>query len=169
MRKYFYSDGKEQFGPFTYEELIEKDIQQDTLVWYSGLESWIPAREAEDLKGLFPSIPPPIINLDEEELKSENKELANENIQRGTGHRGLPKTWLVESILVTIFCCLPFGVVGIVFASQVESKYNSGDVLGAEKASQSAGMWTKISFGTGLAFILIYFIMLIAGVVTGSL
>ena len=34
-----------------------------------------------------------------------------------------PKNWLVESILVTIFCCLPFGIAGIVFASQVNSKF----------------------------------------------
>lgn len=28
-----------------------------------------------------------------------------------------PKTWMAESILVTVFCCLPFGIAGIVFAS----------------------------------------------------
>jgi len=32
-----------------------------------------------------------------------------------------PKSWLVESILVTLFCCLPFGIAGIVNASRVES------------------------------------------------
>ncbi len=49
-----------------------------------------------------------------------------------------PKNWLVESILVTIFCCLPFGIAGIVFASQVNSKYDAGDYAGAEKASRQA-------------------------------
>ena len=34
-----------------------------------------------------------------------------------------PKTWLVESILVTLFCCLPFGVVAIVNSSKVESHF----------------------------------------------
>lgn len=38
-----------------------------------------------------------------------------------------PRNYLVESILVTIFCCQPFGIVGIVFASQVNSKHASGD------------------------------------------
>ncbi|MES2882212.1 MAG: CD225/dispanin family protein, partial [Bacteroidota bacterium] len=37
-----------------------------------------------------------------------------------------PKNWLVESILVTIFCCLPFGIVGIVNAAQVNSKFAAG-------------------------------------------
>ena len=39
-----------------------------------------------------------------------------------------PKNYLVESILVTIFCCMPFGVVGLVFAAQVNSKFEAGDV-----------------------------------------
>jgi hypothetical protein len=62
-----------------------------------------------------------------------------------------PKNWLVEAILVTIFCCLPFGIVGIVFASQVNSKYSAGDYNGALLASRDAGKWTKIGFWLGIA------------------
>lgn len=64
---------------------------------------------------------------------------------------GPPKNWLVESILVTIFCCLPFGIAGIVFASQVSSKFSAGDYAGAEQASKDAGKWTKIGFYIGIA------------------
>lgn len=72
--------------------------------------------------------------------------------QQPMGQGGFcPKTWLVESILVTIFCCLPFGVVGIVKASNVESAWRRGDIYGAETASQSAGFWTKLGFWIGLA------------------
>lgn len=49
-----------------------------------------------------------------------------------------PKNWLVESILVTIFCCLPLGIVGIVNASQVSSKFATGDHNGALEASRNA-------------------------------
>ena len=49
-----------------------------------------------------------------------------------------PKNWLVESILVTIFCCLPFGIAGIVFASQVNGKFASGDYAGALQSSKDA-------------------------------
>ena len=66
-----------------------------------------------------------------------------------------PKNWLVEAILVTIFCCLPFGIVGIVFASQVNSKYSSGDYSGALQASQEAGKWTKIGFWLGIAGVVV--------------
>ncbi len=61
-----------------------------------------------------------------------------------------PKNWLVESILVTIFCCLPFGIAGIVFASQVNSKFAAGDFNGALQASKDAGKWTKIGFWLGI-------------------
>jgi len=65
-----------------------------------------------------------------------------------------PKNWLVESILVTIFCCLPFGVVGIVFASQVNAKYDTGDFDGAIKASQEASKWTRIGFWIGIIWVI---------------
>ncbi len=69
-----------------------------------------------------------------------------------------PKNWLLESILVTLFCCLPFGIVGIVFASQVSSKYADGDYDGSVRASTEAGKWTKIGFFVGLGFLVLYFI-----------
>ncbi len=67
-----------------------------------------------------------------------------------------PKNWLVESILVTLFCCLPFGIAGIVFASQVNSKFIAGDYTGALQSSKDAAKWTKIGFWIGLAGLAIY-------------
>ncbi|MFN2457907.1 MAG: CD225/dispanin family protein [Chitinophagaceae bacterium] len=67
-----------------------------------------------------------------------------------------PKNWLAESILVTIFCCLPFGIVGIVNASQVNSKYASGDHEGAIRAANEAAKWTKIAFWVGLGILTLY-------------
>lgn len=67
-----------------------------------------------------------------------------------------PKNWLVEAILTTIFCCLPFGIVGIVFASQVNAKFAGGDYAGAEQASKDAAKWTKISFFIGIAQVILW-------------
>jgi len=52
-----------------------------------------------------------------------------------------PKNYLLESILTTICCCLPLGIVGIVFASQVNSKYALGDYEGAVQSSKEAKKW----------------------------
>ncbi|MBG8555164.1 CD225/dispanin family protein [Hymenobacter guriensis] len=71
-----------------------------------------------------------------------------------------PKNWLVESILVTIFCCLPFGIVGIINAANVNSSIARGDYAGALDASQKAGKWTKIGFFVGLGGIVLYILFM---------
>jgi hypothetical protein len=48
---------------------------------------------------------------------------------------------LVWSILTTIFCCLPFGIVSIVHAAQVDAKRAGGDIQGALDASRKARTW----------------------------
>jgi hypothetical protein len=70
-----------------------------------------------------------------------------------------PKTYMAESILVTLFCCLPFGVVGIINASKVSSLYAAGNVELAQAASLEAKKWTKIGFICGLAFYVLYLIV----------
>ena len=78
----------------------------------------------------------------------------------GTGMPGptIPN-YLVQSILVTLCCCLPLGVVAIVFAAQVNSKLAAGDIAGAQDASQKAKMFCWIGFGLGLVVTIIWFAM----------
>jgi hypothetical protein len=76
--------------------------------------------------------------------------------------------YLVQSILVTLFCCLPFGIVAIVFAAQVNGKIQAGDIQGAMSTSKTAKMWCWISFGVGLAVIIVYFAFVILGVMIGA-
>lgn len=60
MKKYHYSDGDNQYGPLTIEELKDKKIAKDTMVWYEGLDNWVKASDVDELKELFKSTPPPI-------------------------------------------------------------------------------------------------------------
>jgi hypothetical protein len=78
-----------------------------------------------------------------------------------------PKNWLVESILVTLFCCLPFGIVGIINAASVNTKWAQGDYDGAQSASANAGKWTKIGFFIGIAQYVIAFALTSLGVFSG--
>ncbi|HRH69791.1 MAG: CD225/dispanin family protein [Flavobacteriales bacterium] len=75
-----------------------------------------------------------------------------------------PKNWLVESILVTLFCCLPFGIVGIINAANVNSKFDGGDVDGAIRASAEAGKWTKLGFWVGVGIVVLYVALIALGV-----
>jgi len=70
---------------------------------------------------------------------------------------------LVWAILVTLFCCLPFGIVAIVYASQVNTKLNAGDYEGAVRSSQNAKTWCWVSFGIGLFFTFAYVVLVMIG------
>lgn len=70
-----------------------------------------------------------------------------------------PKNYLVESILVTLFCCLPLGIAGIVNASKVEGLYRSGDIAGANNASANAKKWSLYGAIAGGVVILLYIIL----------
>lgn len=69
-----------------------------------------------------------------------------------------PKNYLIESILVTIFCCLPFGIVGIINASKVNSAFAAGSFEEAQRASDDAKKWCKyglIGFAVGIVLYVI--------------
>lgn len=157
MKKYFYSDGTNNYGPFTFEELKEKGITRDTKVWFQELDSWQPAGQISELTELFRLVPPPIIKTN-----------SNFNAMDILNNQKPPKTWLVESILVTLFCCLPFGIVGIVNASNVESRFYAGDIAGADRASSEAKKWTMWSLWTGVIVIALYLIYLIVVVIAAA-
>lgn len=76
-----------------------------------------------------------------------------------------PPNYLVWAILATIFCCLPFGIVSIVYAAQVNSKWQSGDHEGARLSSKNARLWAIISLITGLAGAVIWSLLAILGVI----
>jgi hypothetical protein len=73
--------------------------------------------------------------------------------------------YLVQSILATIFCCPPFGIVAIIFAAQVNGKLATGDLAGATQSSKQAKMWCWISFGVGLVCYVLPIVLWIIGVV----
>lgn len=78
-----------------------------------------------------------------------------------------PPNYLVWSILTTILCCLPFGIVSIVYAAQVNSKWQTGDYAGARLASKNAKLWALVALGIGLAGAIIWSLLIILGVLGG--
>lgn len=172
MNRYFYIDnsGKQQ-GSFTPEELRAENIKKDTLVWTNEMDDWKPANEVEELKVLFegsagyypPKTPPPPVY---------HTHAPGE--QEAPSYEPAPKTWLVESILVTI---LPFflcgsllsllGIVGIVSATKVESQYRAGEFGLAQESSRQARRWTLITFWITIGWVIVLALLFIAMLVFG--
>lgn len=58
--------------------------------------------------------------------------------------------YLVPAIISTICCCLPAGIVSIIYATQVNTKVAAGDVQGAMDSSAKAKMWFIIAIVVGV-------------------
>ena len=74
--------------------------------------------------------------------------------------------------IATIFCFWPLAIVAIVYASKVGNRLALGDVPGAQVASGKAKMWCWIAFGVGVAWWIIWALIIIfviaAGVTTSG-
>jgi len=77
-------------------------------------------------------------------------------------------TYLIPSILVTLFCCLPLGVVAIVFAAIAHGQLKSGNLEEARRNANTAKILCWVSFGLGLVFIGIYMVAFMLGLASGG-
>lgn len=156
MQKYHYTDGTNTFGPFSVEELKTKGITGSTYVWSEGMPNWALAQDVPELSSIIGDgsqpyytgahqVPPQFPNTPHLPY--------NQNFGRP------PKTYLLETILTTIFCCWPLGIPAIVYASRVEKKFYAGDVLGAELDSANAKKWMWINVGVCIGLWLLYFLI----------
>lgn len=64
--------------------------------------------------------------------------------------------YLVQSILLTLCCCLPLGIVCIVFAVKTNSLAEAGNMAAAWESAQKTKKWCWIAFGVGLVVNIIY-------------
>lgn len=142
------------------------EILPTDLVWCEGMANWTPASQVFGAATPQPAaapaaptpLPPPVSSP--------------QTLPRPVaGDVGRPPNYLVWAILATIFCCIPFGIVAIVFAAQVDSKWSKGDTAGAEQASRNAKTWCWVTAGTGLALNVIgtaVYMFLVMGAVAAS-
>lgn len=73
-----------------------------------------------------------------------------------------PSNNLVWAILSTLFCCLPLGIVSIVFAAKVDGLWSAGQYDAAREAAGKAKSWALISAGVGIGVLVLYFVGIIA-------
>ena len=62
MADYYYSDGRQTFGPYSIDDLKEKKLSPDTLVWHERLPAWAELKDLPEISS-YPSLkrtPPPL-------------------------------------------------------------------------------------------------------------
>ena len=66
---------------------------------------------------------------------------------------------LVWAILATIFCCLPTGIVSIIYSAKVNSAVLAGDIEEAKRLSNNAKTWAWVSLGIGVGILFVFIIL----------
>lgn len=66
-----------------------------------------------------------------------------------------PDNFLTWAILTTILCCLPTGIVAIVYANKVDTLWLADRKSEAADAARNARTWTFVSLGLGITSVFI--------------
>lgn len=148
LMEYFYlNHAQQQLGPCSLEELKLKaqagEIPFNTLVANDGAAQWVELSSLIHPQGIPPITPQVTISRPSENIPN----------------------YLAASILTTLFCCLPFGIVAIISSCKVDKWIALGDFEGAKAASKSAKKWIIWSIILGvLVFASYFFICVLTGV-----
>lgn len=67
------------------------------------------------------------------------------------------ENYLIHSIIATLCCCFPLGIVALIYSAQVNTKLSMGDVAGAQAASASAKKWVAVA-------VIVFVILAAAGI-----
>ena len=68
--------------------------------------------------------------------------------------------YLVLSILSTVCCCVPFGIVAIVYAVKINSLVSEGKIDEARSAAKTARIWIIVAFAVGIIFDIVVFLFI---------
>jgi hypothetical protein len=79
-----------------------------------------------------------------------------------------PSNNLVWGILTTIFCCMPLGVVSIVFAAKVNGQWAAGDYAGAQDSANKAKQFALWGVVAGAILAVLYILLIVLGAIAGS-
>lgn len=153
--EWYYAKNGQQNGPVSQEQLAEifssGQISSGDLVWNDTMTDWVPIGTLPEFKSAdspapsesqpAPEVPPAF------EAAAAAPVAASANPTPST--ETVP-TYLWQSIVCLVLCCLVGGIIALVYSTKVDPALQRGDVTAAREASKNARMWCWISFGVGL-------------------
>lgn len=153
--QYWLMAGAQRLGPMSFQEAVKQITDPTTPVWHDGLTDWTPAGELPEFASLFR------INVEQPfgagygQPYSAGQPYGQQPYQQPyrqpvADDEAMPSTYLAWSIVTMLLCCLPTGIVALVYSTKVSARWRMGDRAGARKASDRAALWIAITVVAGL-------------------
>lgn len=161
MKKYWIIEDGQPKGPFSEQDLkVRRDFTAALPVWCADYTDWTTVGQVPELACLLDVI--------EEEAPVAGGPVATEIPQINVSEEPKATPWIITTapdeingvkrpksfmgwnIAMLICCCMPAGVAGLIFGSQVNRHWMQGNVEKARKASEYAEWCVILSFVLGL-------------------
>lgn len=160
-----------QSGPVELDDLKKMGLTSAAFVWHEGLTDWVRITQLPELQGTYQmegmkpelsqeSQGEPVESWEDpvvgQPYQSNQPQPTRQQIDQPQyagqqpASEPCPPTNLVWAIISTLLCCLPVGVVAIVYATKVTNLYRAGDIEGAKRASETGAWWCIASIVLGI-------------------
>lgn len=150
---YYVNEKQERVGPIDLTEVPLHPIREETMVWRKGMAQWEYAGSLPEVRQyLSSSAVPPIPNC----------QSSSHTYEPPTYCMDKPSSYLWLSILTTICCCLPLGIVGIIYSSKVDGLWMQGRYDEAKGASRKAVIWSLIGVACSIIVWILYMVFWVA-------
>lgn len=148
-----------QSGPFR-EAQVRRYLAEKRLAPEDLASTPVTSRRAPNWRvtGATDAVPQPAWRdgqIDKPTCTIENQSLSPPMNSPNLNPQNIPN-YLWQSIVVTVLCCLPFGIPAIVYASKVNNALLQGDTQAAQRASRTAGIWCLVSLIAAVVFWILY-------------
>lgn len=152
--QYWINHNGVQSGPVDVDAIREMGLTSSAYVWREGLGDWVKITQMPELQGYYqvtdqsaaPQQPStaqavqgqPYEPQQQPQYTQQQPQYAQ---QPSAATEPCPPTNLVWAIISTVLCCIPTGIVAIIYALKVTNKYREGDIEGAKRASETGAWW----------------------------
>jgi hypothetical protein len=161
--EWYYSNYGQQVGPVSEDQLAELfrngTVKPSDLVWNETMTEWTTIGKVEAFAAYAPALPmaappapvdaPPPLAAAPVTMSASPQGFAPSGMAE-------PSTYLWQSIVVMLLCCLPLGIPALIFSTKVKPAFASGDYAAAMEASKKAKLFCILSLVIGLIVQVIY-------------
>lgn len=155
--QYWINHNGVQSGPVDIDDLKAMGLTSAAYVWHEGLSDWVKITQLPELQGLYDMVEEPLQPATQQAAPVQPVQPQPETTEP------CPPTNLVWAIITTVLCCIPSGIVAIIYALKVSNKYREGDIEGAKRASETGAWWCIATIILGILSMPLGYLMMIPG------